>query len=309
MSQAKHHVFHSMGIPVHITFVGLSPDEVNHAGQKAEAVFTEYDLRFSRFKKESELMALNESHGAWHKVSLPLFQVLKKCVALSAETSGAFDASVGGILASYGYGLPENFTAPSPLPTYRDLAFNDRELLVRLAPGQILEPACLVKGMAIDATGQALGEMLDTSRQGFMLNAGGDILTHGAFEGDSVWNIAIQDPRDTQAIVTAIGVQNAGVATSGVYQTGGEKNGKKWHHLVNMQTGESSHGITSATVIAETCERADTEASLAILLAPDLAVARLERTGLPYFFIHDDGHTTKNAAFATLEIPIPIRTQ
>lgn len=298
MNPPEHRVFHSMGIPIHLTLVGCSATEADHAVQKAEAVFNEYDLRFSRFKDESELMSLNNSNGAWHKVSLPLFQVLKKCVALSADTMGIFDASVGGILASYGYGLPKKFIQKTPFPTYRDLAFNDRELLVRLAPGQILEPACIVKGMAIDAAGQALSEI-----HSFMINAGGDILTHGSFNNGSAWNIAIQDPRDQRAIVTTIGIKNAGIATSGIYQTGGEYEGERWHHLINMQTGKPANRTMSATVVAPTCEQADIEASLAILLPFEQAVARLEQRKLPYFLIYNDGHIAKNAAFTALEFP------
>lgn len=298
-----------MGIPVHLTMVGLSSKDADEALQKTESIFHEYDLRFSRFKPESELMGLNASNGAWHKVSIDLFQVLKKSVALAAETDGAFDPSVGGILASYGYGLPEHFALRAPAPTYRDLAFNDRELLVRLAPGQILEPACLVKGMAIDMAGKALAEIIDPRTQGFMINAGGDILTKGSFEDGKLWNIAVQDPRDPSAVVTAVGIQNAGMATSGTYQVQGDQADKKWHHLVNMKTGEPTADIVSATVIADTCERADTEASLAILLDREQALTRLDRTGLPYFLISRDGMAYKNTAFATLEVPVQTLVQ
>ena len=107
-----------MGIPIHITIVGLPKKEAGEAVKKAEIVFHEYDFRFSRFKPESELMALNMSNGAWHKVGVELFQVIKRCVALSAETDGAFDPSVGGILASYGYGLPKNFISPSTTASF-----------------------------------------------------------------------------------------------------------------------------------------------------------------------------------------------
>ena len=206
---------------------------------------------------------------------------------------------MGGILASYGYGLPENYISPSNPPSYRDLAFNDRELLIRLAPGQILEPACIVKGMAIDAAAKTLENV-----PSFMINMGGDLITKGDFENGTPWNIAIQSPENRDAIVAAVGLKNAGMATSGVYQTKGEQNGKKWHHLVNMKNKRPTHGIVSATIIAENCEKADTESSVAILLSPIQATARLERSGLPYFLIDEEGAVHKNAAFAALEVPV-----
>ena len=297
--EVLHRVFHSMGIAVHCTLVGVSSRDADKRVLEAEKIFTAYDARFSRFKETSELHRLNTSAGVPQKVSIEMFQVLKKCVALAQETSGVFDPSVGGILASYGYGLPANYTLPDPAPTYESIIFNERELEITLAPGQVLEPASLVKSMAIGAAARAFQGV-----PGFMINVGGDIVTQGVFKDGQPWNIAIQDPRDPHAIVAAVGIQNAGMATSGVYQARGEHAGKSWHHLINMQRGGSTQGIKSATVIAPTCEQADTEATLAILLGPSLGITRLEQSGLPYFLILDDGTIRKNAAFTTLEIPI-----
>lgn len=288
-----------MGIAVHCTLVGTTEKEADERVAAAEKIFGSYDARFSRFKETSELHHLNTSDGTPCKVSLEMFQVLKKCVALAKETGGVFDPSIGAILASYGYGLPENFVHPDPLPTYQNIVFNDRELEITLAPGQVLEPASIVKSMAIDAAAQTLHGV-----PGFMINAGGDIVTHGAFKNTQPWNIAIQDPRDPRAIVAAVGIQNAGMATSGVYQTRGKYAGKPWHHLINMQTRKSTYGIVSATVIAPTCAEADTEATLAILLGLTEGITRLEQTGFPYFLILDDGTIRKNAAFIALETPI-----
>ncbi|MBI5401079.1 MAG: FAD:protein FMN transferase [Candidatus Yonathbacteria bacterium] len=298
MGKTAHHVFHAMGIPVHITLVGLSERDAKRYAEEAERIFRAYDERFSRFKETSELHKLNTGNGEWRPVSLPLFQVLQKCVSLAKETDGAFDPSVGGILASYGYGLPKN-SLPTDTRTYRNIEFNERELSVRLASGQILEPASVVKGMAIDKAGEALSGV-----PGFLINAGGDILTHGAYENGTAWNIAVQDPRSIDAVVSAVAIRDKGMATSGTYQTKGIHNGKEWHHLIDMRTGNPADGFTSATIIAPTCEEADTEASLAILLAPAEAIARLESRRLPYYLISKDGIATKNAEFSALEIPI-----
>lgn len=299
-----------MGIPVHITLVGLKEAEAKKYANEAERIFRAYDERFSRFKETSELHKLNTANGEWRPVTLEMFQVLKKCVALAEETGGAFDPSVGGVLASYGYGLPATSniaqaglpknTAPAThTPAYHDIEFNDRELSVRLAPEQVLEPASIVKGAAIDRASEAL-----LGVPGFLINAGGDILTHGSYEDGAAWNVAVQDPRNTDAIVEAIVLRDAGMATSGTYQTKGTHEGKEWHHLIDMRTGKPAEGFMSATVIAPTCEEADTEASLAIILNQKEAVARLESRHLPYFLISKNGTITKNAAFVALEVPI-----
>ncbi len=297
-NKSVHRVFHSMGIAVHCTLVGISEKDAEQRVAIAEKIFTEYDQRFSRFNETSELSRLNSSNGKPQKVSIAMYQILKKCVALAEETNGAFDPSVGGILASFGYGLPKNFAHPDRAPTHRDIVFNDAELEITLALGQVLEPASVVKSMAIDDAASAFD-----GTPGYMINAGGDIVTHGVFEDGQQWNIAIQDPREQNAIVTAVGVQNVGMATSGTYQTRGKHAGKSWHHLVDMRTKENTQGVMSVTVVAPTCEQADQEATIAILLGRVDGIARLDRTGLPYFIILDHGAIHKNAAFEALEIP------
>lgn len=298
-TKATHHVFHAMGTSVHITIVGISGAEAKKHALSAEQVFRTYDERFSRFKDTSELHKLNISDGKWVPVSLEMFQILKKCVSLSNETDGAFDASVGKILASYGYGLPKNIIDTEHIPTYNDIEFNDRELSVKLALGQVLETACIIKGMAIDSAGDMLSGIL-----GFMINAGGDILTHGDYENNSSWNVAIQSPQNIGAVVSAITIRDKGMATSGTYQTKGINNGKEWHHLINMRTRKPTDGFVSATIVAPTCEEADIEASLAILLSPNEAMSRLSMLGLPYFLVSRDGTVTKNSTFEELEVPI-----
>lgn len=295
----RHHVFHVMGTSVHIILIGKSEAELNVHALEAERIFRIYDERFSRFKETSELHKLNTSKGEWTPVSLEMFEVLKKCVNLSSETDGAFDPSVGKILASYGYGLPKNPIATEHTPTYRDVEFNDRELSVRLAPGQVLETACIVKGMAVDRAGDVLSEV-----PGFMINAGGDILTKGDYENKSKWNVAVQDPRDNSAIIGAVALHNSGMATSGTYRTKGVHNGKEWHHIINMRTGKPADGLMSATIIAPTCEEADIEASLAILLSREEATSRLNQLNLPYLLVSKDGMMTKNSAFSEIEIPV-----
>lgn len=302
MTQITHHVFHSMGIPVHITLAGVKKEKVENYIKEIGNIFNKYDERFSRFKNTSELHKVNTANGEWTPVSLPMFQILKESVALAVETGGAFDPSVGGILASYGYGLPEGHTVPSPAPTYRNIEFDDRELSVRLTPGQVLEPASIVKGVAIDEAGKSLAISEDVI--GFLINAGGDIITHGPYKNDAAWNIGIQDPRNPDAIVGVVALRDKGMATSGTYQTKGIHQGKEWHHLVDMRTGKPSEGIVSATVIADTCEEADTEASLAILLSEEDALLRLRERGLPYFLIRENGEIKKSATFAALEVPI-----
>lgn len=291
-----HYVFHAMGIPVHITIVGEETDEHTRCAKNAEKIFHSWDEEFSRFLEGSALVKLNAGAGAWQNVSPRMFSILQKCVRIAKETNGVFDPSVGGHLAHYGYGLPKNYELPSPFPTYRDIVFDEATSRVLCAKGQVLEPAAIVKGLAIDAAGGTLPK-----DAGWMLNAGGDILTHGDFPPQSHWNVAIQHPKEKSAAVTVVKIHNEALATSGTYEVGGVSGSAPWHHQVDMQTGNPTAGVASVSIIAPTAERADTLASIAILLGLSQGKVFLDKEGVPYLFVTEEDRMYKNSAFSARE--------
>ena len=306
--ETLHHVFHSMGIPVHITAVGLDADSFGSACQRASAAFREWDARFSRFKPESELARINSElcsggpAGSSLEIAISpeMSAVLRRCVDLAAETDGAFDPCIGAYLAAAGYGLPEAYVLPQRVSTYRDLAVGTLSLSAPL--GTVLEPAAIVKGMAIDAAAAALCDGL--GRFGFMINAGGDLLTGGDYSAPQLhWNVGIQNPRDRQRTVTAISVHGAAVATSGTYEVRRSlPTGREWHHEIDARTGEPADGVSSLTVVAPTAQRADELASIGFLFGVERGSAYLESGGVPYLYIDVHGRMFRNKKFAELEL-------
>lgn len=186
----------------------------------------------------------------------------------------------GGVLAAAGYGLPHNFKLPEFTPTYKDIVLDLHQLTVRCAPGQILEPAAIVKGLAIDAAARHLSPV-----SAWMINAGGDILTHGDFPEQGDWNIGIQDPLDRAALLTTIPLRNAAVATSGTYQTQWLQNGRKWNHQINLQRNTSAVDVVSLTVLADTAQQADTLASLGLLLGVSAGCQFLQKAGVAFLMV------------------------
>lgn len=293
-----HYVFHSMGIPVHITAIDSDEEKILKSTKSAENIFREWDKKFSRFLKDSELNRINSGAGEWQNISPLMFTVISKCVELAEIANGVFDPSVGGYLAQYGYGLPKKYELPPIPPTYRDIELDSERSRILCARGQILEPAAIVKGMAIDAAGKELSLLT-----GWMINAGGDILTKGDFTEQKYWNVAIQHPRVKQAIITKVKIHNEAIATSGSYAVSGTtRKGENWHHQINMRAGNPTSGLLSLSVIAQTAEKADTLASLAFLYGLQKGIDFLEKEGTPYLFIDDREIIHKNKLFAMREI-------
>ena len=281
-----------MGIPVHLTLVGVSPESADKLLKKTESVFNKWDKIFSRFRPDSELNLINQNTGKWNKTGRLLFEVIYKCVELSKETSGAFDPSVGGYLAAAGYGLPKNYSLPNPPPTYKNILFDNSEYSIKTASGQILEPAAIVKGMAIDDSGKEL-----IGVPAWMINAGGDILTKGEFPEQSFWKIAIQSPTNKAAILTTVKIQNEAIATSGDYETRWMNGGNEWHHQIDTKTGKPTRGIKSVSVIAKNAEIADTRTSIISLIGIKEGIKYAEKKSIPYMIVSDENKIFRNTLF------------
>jgi thiamine biosynthesis lipoprotein len=293
-----HHVtIQAMGIPIQLSFWTDSPEVGKRHSHHVEAIFGEWDQRFSRFKPDSELVQVNARAGEWVSVSRELFGVIEESLRLARETKGVFDPSSGGYLAAAGYGLPRRYILPQPIPTYRTITLDKEKHRIRCAPGQVLEPAAIVKGMAMDAAGHALHGLT-----GWMINAGGDILTQGLCGAVECWSVGIEHPLEQEGILTTIKVKDVAVATSGTYQTRWIHAEKAWHHQIDMESGIPATGILSVTVIAENAERADALSSIALLLGLEKGKAYLNHAKVPYLFVNSECELLSNAAFRALEI-------
>lgn len=292
MEPVRHELFHCMGIPVHCTLIGVSETQSAEDAAAVERVFKEWDRTFSRFRPDSELAVMNAHTGRWNTVSREMFEVIDACVRLSRDTDGLFDASVGSYLAAAGYGLPGHFQRSDAPADYRSIELDADNLRIRCAPGQILEPAGIVKGMAIDAGAAELNYAT-----AWMINAGGDILTHGAYPDDRWWRVAIQHPSDTHAAAAVIRLRDEAIATSGDYEVRWATDTGDWHHQIDMRTRRPTVGLKSVSVIAPTARQADTLASVGFLGGLTRGRAALDAARVPYLFIDDTDTMHMNTRF------------
>ncbi len=270
-----------MGIPIHLTLLDIPRKDALEVSKKIEKVFEEWDRRASRFREDSELMKIITHSGEWVSVSSQLFVVIKKAVLLSKKTQGLFDISVGSYLAAANYGLPENYQLPKKVPNFTSIECNEENLSIRVAPNQVIEPAALVKGIAIDEAGSLLENI-----SSWMINAGGDVLARGLFQHKK-WRVGIQDPRDVQRILEVVEISDAAIATSGTYVVKKEHNGNSWHHEINPKTGKPTSSILSLSVVAASAYQADIVSTIAFLHDADAENYLRKRTE-PFVIVTTD---------------------
>ncbi|HET9076895.1 MAG TPA: FAD:protein FMN transferase [Acidimicrobiales bacterium] len=166
-------------------------------------------------------------------------------------------------------------------------------------PGGV-DPTGMVKGWAAEL---ACGDIAEGGASAALVNAGGDIATHGAppadpgATGPPGWRVGIRHPWRPDALAGVVFLPPGGtVATSGVYERG--------PHLWEPGTGAPAPAAASATVCGPSLTVADALAT-ALAVGRDEVLTVLEAGGeYEGWLIGPDGSETGTPGFPWVP-PVP----
>lgn len=307
-----------MAITVH------APDEA--AGRRAiGAAFArvkEVEAAISTWRTASDASKLNREAGGEPVAIAPdLAGLLKRAAAVSAETEGAFDVTVGPLMR-----LGRRTWRRGRRPTQEELAeamahvgYRDVELSAdgkraRLAKaGTRLDFGAIGKGYIVD---QAIGALRRAGIQVALVDAGGDLYALATPPGRAGWLIGVRDPDrpdEVQILKHRLQVHDCAVATSGDYEQFVVIDGRRYSHILDPRTGQPVEHMSSVTVLAPDAATADAYATAFSVLGPKAAVDFAEkRPGVEVLVLHrrDDGaleraQSSGFARFVVAEPPAP----
>ena len=85
-------------------------------------------------------------------------------------------------------------------------------------------------------------------------------------------------------------VADESVVTSGIYQRGFDKDGVRYHHILDRATGwPVQNGLASVTIIADSSAMADAMSTACFVLGRDMGMSFAEEMGVQAVFIGKDG--------------------
>ncbi len=248
-------------------------------------LFEQQEARFSRFREESLLSALNRGET----VADP-WMVMACELALEAHdaTDGMFNPMVLPALAQAGYGesfapgVRGNPTAQS-VPDPNDCLVIEAGT-VSLQSGQ-LDLGGIVKGWTADLAVELLAEDVPNA----FVNAGGDMRCIGG-QGEGGWTVAIEAPISGQVIWE--GRLFGGLATStSMKRRWRTLDGREAHHLVDPRTGLPAESpFVQVSVFAETARVAECWAK-AVLIGGEPAVQPALAAGVSLLTLDNEGHS------------------
>ncbi len=290
-----------MDTVVTVTLYGENAQQgVQAAIQKAE----ELEKILSAQQEDSELSYLNRT--AYNNdvvVSNVLFTVAKRSLQYSKETNGALDCTIGRLIQIWGIGtenekLPNREEIVSLLLNkgYEQVRLNEETRTIRFLNNNIqMDFGATAKGYAANEIKKMLEQEYGITCG--ILNFGGNIMTIGARYDGQFWNIGITDPLDTTNVLTTIRQKNSSMVTSGNYERFFIKDGERYHHILDTETGyPAQNGLISVTILSEDSMQADALSTAAFVMGLDTAMSYIESLeSVEAVFVTDEGSVVKTS--------------
>ena len=214
------------------------------ASERAVAALEAAEARLSTWRQDTELAALNRTPvGTPVALSPALAADLAAALSCAAGTGGAFDPTVGPLVAAWGLRRGGRLPAADELAAARAATGHAGLRLaggaaVRLHPGVTVEEGGFGKGAGLRDALAALAAEPAVERA--LLDLGGQIAVYRRAGGRGSapgWSVAVADPRRREREVVELAIDGGSVSTSGNGERGITVGGQRLGHLLDPRTG------------------------------------------------------------------------
>ena len=248
----------------------IAGEEAAYARHAAQAAFEELDRLYrelNRFSPSSDVSQINAlAAGQAVRVGLATFECLQAAARIWAETGGAFDVTIGRLMALW---RPKDGSAPSPtaeeLAAARaatgmhrlELREADYSVAVK-ADGVRIDLGGIGKGYAVDQMAALLREW---SIKAALIHGGqSSVIAVGAPPQREAWTLSLCDPDNEAVSLGKIGIRDQAVSSSGVSPT--------YLHVIDPRTGVAVTANDNAWAVLPSGTIADALATAFLVMSP-----------------------------------------
>lgn len=250
----------------------------------ARAEAERIDRKFSRYRSDSVVHALHESHGKPFEVDSETARLIDFGAALWRVSEGRFDLTSGVLRHAWRFDEGECSADPARIPQLLDRIGWQRvswELpFITLPEGMELDFGGIGKEYAVDCVAELAAKECDCP---VLVNFGGDLRATGATPSAGAWMVGIESVKQSGKAARRIELKTGALATSGDARRSIIIEGKRYGHIFDARTGWPVPGTPrSVTVAADTCSQAGSYSTLAMLRGAG-AEAFLDSEGVGYW--------------------------
>jgi thiamine biosynthesis lipoprotein ApbE len=274
------------------------------ARARLDHVLAEVDRACSRFRPDSELIAVNEGAGRPVPVGPVLLDALDVALRAARLTDGDVDPTVGRSLRVLGY--DRDFAAVAAtgdaltcvverVPGWRSIVIDRDEGTAQVPSGVELDLGATAKAFAVDWAASTIGDEVEG---GVLVSLGGDIAVGGDAPPGG-WPVRVADdhaaPEDADAETVAI--TTGGLATSSTTVRRWQRGDDDLHHIIDPESGQPAPSCwRTVSVVAQSCVDANI-ASTAAIVRGEPAARWLAGLGLAARLVRVDGTVVRVAGW------------
>jgi thiamine biosynthesis lipoprotein len=287
-----------MGTLVTVTAVALDKNTGEQAMQAAFDEIKRLEQLLSTWRSDSELSQVNAASGRRPvQVSRETLQLILRALDIAALTHGGFNIALGPAVEAWSVTdlqrIPakEELERLKPLVDWTGIQVNrERRTIYLLREGMRIDVGGIGKGYAAD---RAVEEMRRAGAMGGVVALSGDIKTFGTLSDRNGFPVGIKHPRQEGRLIAMMDLKDEAISTAGDYERFFERDGVRYHHILDPQTLQPARACQSVTVIAKEGTMADGLDTGLFVLGPETGMALVERLpNVEAIFIDDEGKMT-----------------
>jgi len=269
------------------------------AKQEIDQLLFDLNQSVSTYIDTSLISTINASldTSALHPLDDTFLAIYKASEQIYHATAGIFNPAIGPLVEAYGFGSEEPQDVSSmqvdsllALVNFESFVVNEEQKSLRkTTPGARLDFSAIAKGYGVDVVGTYLETNGVTN---YFVEIGGEVRTRGQHPENRPWKLGIDVPDEDTApserpLQAIIPMGDNASATSGNYRNFYVRDGKKYVHTINPDTGlPEISTLLSVTVLADDCATADAYATAFMVMGLDKAQALVnQQDELEAYFI------------------------
>lgn len=272
--EAKTAEIYAMDTVMQITVYG---EEKEEAVKEARKLIQKYDALWSNDGTNSDIRKINECAGDFVTVAPETYELLRKSIAISEMTEGAFDVSIEPVVSLWGFDN-KDYRIPDVTEREKAVKYVDYSKIIMRDNNQIK----IKKGMQIGVGGIAKGYTSNKLMEMFrrmkisaaIVSLGGNVETFGEKSSGELFRVGITDPLSPDTLLGTIQLTDKAVITSGSYERYFEKDGVRYHHIMDRKTAAPADSdLASVTIIGEDGTMCDGLSTALFVMGKERAVS------------------------------------
>ena len=285
-----------MGTLVSITTVAPSQEIAQALIEAGFREIKRLEQLFSTWIPTSELSQVNAAAGREPVVVGPeTLELVSRSLEMARLTEGGFNIAVGPAVEAWSVTERERIPTREELQSLRLLVDwtminidSQARTIFLPKPGMRIDVGGIGKGYAAD---RAVDVMRKMGAKGGVVALSGDIKTFGDLPGMQGFPVGIRHPRQEGELIATVDLKNEAISTAGDYERYFEREGVRYHHILDPKSLQPARQCQSVTVIAAEGTVADGLDTGIFVLGPEKGMALVEQLpDVEAIIIDDLGH-------------------